>query len=552
MKIGFRILDAVRIAAAFVVLSLLPAAAAEKVALVIGNSAYVNVPPLPNPIRDAASVAGKLTDVGFEVTHIDDLDQIGMVRALQRFKESASQAKVALVYYAGHGIEVNRVNYFVPVDARLAADTDVAFEAVQMEFALNAVAQASDLSLVIVDACRNNPFSASMTRQLGTRSVGRGLSAVEPSGNVLVAYSAKEGTVALDGTGENSPYAQALVDALSTPNLEIGQLFRQVRDSVLTATNGQQEPFTYGSLSSQSFFLNAVAPATPPAPAPLQVSAPAPTEPAPGTDMVELALWGLVKNTDTLDGYQEYLRQYPQGRFAFFARQRIAEIEKGVPSTGGQTELAAKPPLAQPPAAQPQAEPLVVQPEAAQPPLQPLVPLPQPQLNQAVIAPVAPPPAVEPPASLSRDEVRLAQEALTILGYDPGGRDGVAGARTEAAIRKFQGSQGDEPTGLLTLAQFQRLTGAVTDEQLQALRAVTVKKPPQVKKAAVVMTPAPVAPAAKTVTPKAAPAPTAAAAPAVGTIAVSPRSKRGTDGYFYFNDGSRCMKRADLCENSSR
>ncbi|MFN0116253.1 MAG: caspase family protein [Paracoccaceae bacterium] len=494
------------------------ASGADRVALVIGNSAYTSVPALPNPVRDAAAIADKLSDAGFEVVLLENLNQMDMLRSLQLFKSNAASAKVALVYYAGHGIEVNRVNYFVPVDAKLAADTDVVFEAVQMEFALNAVAQAADLSLVIVDACRNNPFVATMTRELGTRSVGRGLSAIEPSGNMLVAYSAKEGTVALDGSGGNSPYATALAEALSAPNLEIGQLFRQVRDDVLEATNGMQEPFTYGSLSSKEIFLNANAqpdpPAAPPPAAPAAVAAGAAAAGGSQSDMFELALWGLASNTNRIEGYEEYLRQFPSGRFAFFAQQRLDSLMQETPPEGIEIATAA-------PATAPTPSPVLV-PEPA--------PVPAPTPEPAVTAEPAPVTRlVDPgiPAELSREQTRLSQEALTILGFDPGGRDGVHGARTAQAVTRYQLSLNLPATGQLTIHQYATLIASVSEAQLAELRQL---QPVKVARAKVK-------------------APAAAAQP----VAPAPAAKQADDdGYTGYGtlmpSGKRCTMRADLCE----
>ena len=138
-----------------------------------------------------------------------------------------------MVFYAGHGIEVDGRNFLVPVDARLASDQDVEFEAIPLELVSRAVSRASGLRLVVLDACRENPLAVSMQRAGATRSIGRGLARVEPSGETLVAYAAKEGTVAADGEGRNSPYSAALLRHLEEPGLEVGLMFRRVRDAVL-------------------------------------------------------------------------------------------------------------------------------------------------------------------------------------------------------------------------------------------------------------------------------------------------------------------------------
>ena len=159
-----------------------------------------------------------------------------------------------MVYYAGHGIEVGGVNYLIPVDARLEADRDTTFEAVSLEQVLTAVESARKIKLVVLDACRDNPFAAQMRRTNATRSMTRGLSRIEPEGATLVVYAAKHGQTALDGDGANSPFAAAFVKRMATPGIEINKIFRLVRDDVLDTTAGRQEPFTYGSLPGREDF----------------------------------------------------------------------------------------------------------------------------------------------------------------------------------------------------------------------------------------------------------------------------------------------------------
>jgi uncharacterized caspase-like protein len=228
----------------------------RRVALVIGNSNYSDVGELANPSNDARIVAAALRRIGFaEVIERYDLDLAGMSRAIKEFGDKTADAGWAVVYYAGHGTEVNGVSYLVPTDAKLLRDTHVADEALPLDRVLAKVEHAKRLRLVILDACRNNPFVARMIRTAGsTRSVGRGLALVEPEGGVLVAYSAKHGTLADDGDGANSPFAKALAAYLEEPGLEINLLFRKVRDRVMKDTGGAQEPFTYGSLGVEELY----------------------------------------------------------------------------------------------------------------------------------------------------------------------------------------------------------------------------------------------------------------------------------------------------------
>jgi basic membrane protein A len=227
----------------------------RRVALVIGLGAYKAVPELANPPRDAADIAAELSEIGFDVTHLDDLDASAMRKALRNFEQEADGASIALVYYAGHGMEVNGTNYLVPVDAQLQRDTDIEDEAISLNRVLSAVAGAHDLRVVLLDACRNNPFTAKMARADSSRAVSRGLTRIEPGSSTLVAFSAKEGTIAEDGDGRHSPFARAILANLRTRGLEINFLFRRVRDQVMAGTGNRQEPFVYGSLSAVPIYL---------------------------------------------------------------------------------------------------------------------------------------------------------------------------------------------------------------------------------------------------------------------------------------------------------
>jgi tetratricopeptide (TPR) repeat protein len=233
-----------------------PKATEKRVALVIGNSAYARVPALRNPANDAKALAAALRRLGFaEVRELLDANLAQLGKELKEFGDLAAAADWAVIYFAGHGIEVGGTNYVIPVDAALEQQSHIDDEAVPLSRLLGKVAGASKMQLVILDACRNNPFVPKM-RQAGkqSRSIGRGLASIEPESGVLIAYAARDGTTALDGDSENSPYAEALVKHLAAPGLEISLLFRKVRDEVLGKTARQQEPYTYGSLPAQPFY----------------------------------------------------------------------------------------------------------------------------------------------------------------------------------------------------------------------------------------------------------------------------------------------------------
>lgn len=272
----------------------------KRAALVLGNSDYQFVSKLENPANDAQDIAAALTRLGFSVTTGVDLDYNQMRLAVRDFADKSSDADVVILYFAGHGIEIDNTNYLIPVNAQLKSDRDVDFEAIRLDSIVDAIADAPGLKIVLVDACRNNPFLVDMERTSATRSIGRGLARVDPSG-VLVGYSARGGTLALDGDGRNSPYAQAILRHIEEPGLEIGKLFRKVRDSVFEMTDGAQEPFTYGSLPGEDIYL---------------VAAPTPSIAVNGQPTVSAAEARLVEDfakidvEPSLDAWNKFLQDY--------------------------------------------------------------------------------------------------------------------------------------------------------------------------------------------------------------------------------------------------
>ncbi|MBK3660204.1 tetratricopeptide repeat protein [Bradyrhizobium diazoefficiens] len=221
----------------------------RRVALVIGNGAYKNVHALPNPPRDAKLIASVLHDVGFQtVISVSDLTRDKFFDALKTFADEAEKADWAVVYYAGHGFEIGGVNYLVPVDAKLAADRDAEAQAVALEQVIAAVGAARKVRLVILDACRDNPFAPTMQHTLSLKLVDKGFSNIEPGAGFMVVYAAKHGETAIDGdNGADSPLSTALAREIKEPRVELRKLFDIVRDDVWSATKHEQQPFTYGS-----------------------------------------------------------------------------------------------------------------------------------------------------------------------------------------------------------------------------------------------------------------------------------------------------------------
>ncbi len=247
--------------------SLVPVAAlAERVALVIGMGSYTTIGALDNTLNDARGIAETLEGIDFNVTLSLDATQAELLDTMATFAFRAETADLALIYYAGHGVEVQGENYLIPIDANVTSNQDVVRQAVSADQFLATVDAARVMRIVILDACRNNPFgdlvdTAAVAEEAAvadgtTRGAGvAGLAPVNPDRGTLVAFAARDGQVALDGTTDNSPYAISLMNRLKQPGVEIGMMFRQVRDDVLADTQNLQEPYVYNSLNGTPFYV---------------------------------------------------------------------------------------------------------------------------------------------------------------------------------------------------------------------------------------------------------------------------------------------------------
>lgn len=308
------------------------ALADRRVALVIGNSAYQNAPQLENPARDAAAIGDMLRKAQFEVVEtVRDANNQDMRRALREFSDKSQNADMAVIYFAGHGIEVEGQNYLIPTDAVLQRDRDVYDETISLERLLQTVESAKQLRLVILDACRDNPFARSMKRVTALRSLNRGLIAVEPmKANTLIAYAAKGGSTAEDGDGDNSPYARALLKHLPTPNLDLRQAFGLVRDDVMKATDNKQEPFTYGSLGGATVALVQTASlSTTPAETAAMAAPPAAT----GANAELRRDYEYAERVGTKEGWESFLKSHPTGFYADLARAQLSKLSAEQAST---------------------------------------------------------------------------------------------------------------------------------------------------------------------------------------------------------------------------
>ena len=240
------------------------ASAEKRVALVIGNSAYVNSTQLANPVNDAAEIAKALTEAGFEVIAGIDLDKRGFDGKMREFARSLPGADVALFYYAGHALQVGGRNYLVPIDASMQGERDLDFEAVGIDFVLRQmeIERENKTNLVFLDACRDNPLARNLARSMGTRStsIGQGLAQVQTGVGTFIAYSTQPGNVALDGTGSNSPFTAALVKGVKAAGRNLTSVMIDVRKDVLAATGGKQVPWDHSSLTGDFYFHLAAAP----------------------------------------------------------------------------------------------------------------------------------------------------------------------------------------------------------------------------------------------------------------------------------------------------
>ncbi|GJM03694.1 MAG: hypothetical protein DHS20C08_21950 [Rhodomicrobium sp.] len=313
---------------AFALTSLTPGYAAEgqrRVALVIGISDYNNASQLPNPVKDATRIASVLSSIGFDVTLKTNLGINDLRDSVRNFADKADNSDVAVVYFAGHGIEMSGRNYLIPNDAELRRDRDLDHEALTLNLVTTALEGAKRLRIVLLDACRNNPFSAQMKLAGNrTRSVTRGLAPVEPLGDSLVVYASKHGTVAEDGEGQNSPFAEALAQTLTKPGIEISLLFRKVRDQVIRTTNRRQQPFIYGSISGDPFYFIA----------PKKVVNNVVIQQTPAVKATTAcSIWPQIATTATKAQVEAFLTECHNGIFYRLAQARLKELKGSAVAT---------------------------------------------------------------------------------------------------------------------------------------------------------------------------------------------------------------------------
>ena len=304
----------------------------ERLALVIGNAAY-RADPLDNPINDARLIASSLQRSGFNVTLRENLDRTALLDALREFGNRLNENTIAVLYYAGHGLQLRDRNYLIPVDADIRSEDEIPISGIDLSFILGRMSAArSRINIVILDACRNNPFAGK------TVAAPRGLAQMDAPVGTLLAFATAPGKLAADsGTGDsaNSLYALYLSRHLLTPGLPVEIVFKRVREGVVKDTQQQQVPWESSSLQGEFAFVPGVAAAA---------REPAPDQEAAG----ELAFWNSIQASNRADEYRAYLRQYPHGRFATLAQARLAAIAPAaaaVPKDPAVAAQAARPEL---------------------------------------------------------------------------------------------------------------------------------------------------------------------------------------------------------------
>jgi uncharacterized caspase-like protein len=399
------------------------ALADKRVAFVVGNSAYRNVAPLPNPAVDAKSMAKLLRNVGFDVVEGSNLTRDKMTERLLEFGKKAEGADIALFYYAGHGIAVNGTNYLLPVDADLKSEMDVKLgAAINVDVTLEQTMADAKVKLVFLDACRDNPFAARIRSAKATRSVSveSGLAEMKSGEGTLIAFATGPGQTALDGeAGTNSPFTRALLANIATPGTEIQQAMTKVRAEVNEETNRNQLPWGHTNLIG-TVYLNPVATPDAPAAAP---NSPAPTA-GPASE-VELEFWRSIKDSNKPEELNAYLTNYPNGTFKSLALARIASLQDG-PSTAARNLTTG-------------IDPATFTEEADQ--------------------------AAEDQLGLDKGQRRDVQRRLTGLGFDTR-VTGKFDEATRAVITRWQAARGYPKTGFINALELKALQSEIVSSRV--------------------------------------------------------------------------------------
>jgi uncharacterized caspase-like protein len=319
------------LAVAAVVCVSTPVAAADRVALVIGNGKYVNANTLPNPANDARAMAKALSNIGFDVSFGEDLDHTSMERLVSDFLRKTASAKISLIFYAGHGLQVDGRNYLVPIDAKLEAASDLNYETIRLDDILDSLNDdPSRANIIILDACRDNPLARTFASRLGasrSAAVSTGLAAYSTVGSgTLIAFSTAPGQVALDGNGANSPFTEGLLKYLATPGLEVRQMLTRVRDDVARATHDRQLPWDNSSLRGDVYLASAPTAAVIP-PSDAQVPPSGASVSRSAASAPDEVAWNFVKDTHDSDEVRRFITEFPGSPHLIEAAEKLAALQ---------------------------------------------------------------------------------------------------------------------------------------------------------------------------------------------------------------------------------
>jgi hypothetical protein len=307
--------------------------AETRVALVVGNSDYRQVPRLINPKNDAGDIRAKLEALGYQMFGGVDLDRAAMITAVTSFGRAAENADVAVVFYAGHGLQVNGQNYLVPVDATVESEAELEISLVPMSIVMQQLSRGSRVNIAILDACRDNPFAKDLSRSMGTRAIGalgRGLSPMRTISGTYIAYATAPDSVAQDGQGRNSPFTTALLKFIDQPGLSLSDLMIEVRNEVIRATNGKQVPWDTSSLTGRFYFQFEGTLTVEPAPAaiapPPAAAVPSETRAPTPTQDQERTRWAAVLRSNNARDWQRFLDDFPQGPYTAAAANNLGNL----------------------------------------------------------------------------------------------------------------------------------------------------------------------------------------------------------------------------------
>lgn len=420
-------------------------ATAKRVALVIGNSAYENAAPLRNPANDAAAMGAKFRSLGFDTIEGFDLDYDATREIMRDFARAAREAEIVTIFYAGHGIAVDGVNYIVPVDASLSDPVDWEFQVFSVDEFMRLVRYSSGASLIFLDACRDNPLASLLAASMGdgTRSIGiRGLARVDVEAEGLgmaIAFATSPGEVAQDGAGRNSPFTTALLEHIGTPNADITEIMSRVTGAVYEATERTQRPWVNASLTGP-VVLNRVEDAPPVAQASAAATVAVAADPGATLDLQKFMFEAATASGDPAD-FRAYLDMFPNGLFAQLARNALARSEAAKVQTAAASPAGSAAPAG------------AGHPDLTRTLAQPLSLTVTPALRDLFAGE-----ATETALALDRDQRRAVQARLNVAGQNVGTPDGAFGPKTRAGIAAWQAQNGLMATGYLNNPQLQLLT----------------------------------------------------------------------------------------------